>query len=135
MVDLYKKAAESGAAIEYVSLPANKSMSVSSQGGDFVLMDQSLIFSESAERVHLAHELGHCVTGSFYSPYSPLDLRSKHEYRANKWAVHALIPLDNLRRLLKKGITEVQEIAERFNVTEEFVHKALYIYRCEGKLK
>lgn len=57
--------------------------------------------------------------------------RERHEYRADKWAVHALLPRQELERAVKEGCTEVWELAERFGLTEDFIRRAAYVYRCE----
>ena len=38
--------------------------------------------------VAIFHEIGHCETGSFYNPYSPFEVRKKHENRADEWAAN-----------------------------------------------
>ena len=63
---LYDLAAQQN--IEVLSYPMaeNGSMSVMLEGGRcFVGMDDSVLDGSAQERVHLGHELGHCVTGSF----------------------------------------------------------------------
>ena len=86
----------------------------------------------SEEIVALAHEYGHCATGATHTVSSPLDLVSRHEYKADKWAAYRLVPPDELLKALKGGCTEPWELAERFSVTEDFIRRAEYIYRCGG---
>lgn len=120
--------------VEYKNIPINKSLSTEVFEKGFVALDYSLLFNRAEENTHLAHELGHCVTGSFYNPYSKLDIRGRHEYRANKWAVHKLLPLAELQRAFSEGVMERWALAERFDVTEEFVETAVQVYRNEGAL-
>ena len=47
------------------------------------------------------------MTGSFYNLYSKFDIRSQHEYRADKWAIEKYLPFDELVSVIKHGITEV----------------------------
>nr|DAO04664.1 MAG TPA: IrrE protein [Caudoviricetes sp.] len=82
--------------------------------------------TKAEELVHMAHELGHCVTGSFYNRYAKFDIISKHEQSANKWAVKKLIPEDELIAAFECGIMEIWELAEHFGVTEDFM-----IFACE----
>lgn len=84
---------------------------------------------QAEERVRLAHELGHCLTGSFYNRYAPRDLRQKHENRADKWAIEALIPPEAYQAALDEGCTELWQLAERFEVTEDFARKAVCWYQ------
>ena len=98
-------------------------------------MDPFRIETAAEERVHLAHELGHCETGSFYNVYSSLDIREKQEMRADRWAVSRLVPADKLRQALNIGIVEIWELAEYFDVTENFIRKAFEIYKKKNVLQ
>lgn len=117
--------------IEVLSYPmaANGSMSLMLEGSRCVIgMDACVQDGGIQERVHLSHELGHCVTGSFYNIHAAVDCRQRHENRANKWAVQRLIPVDDLDEAIAQGCTEVWELAERFQVTEDFIKKAVCYY-------
>ena len=69
--------------IEIIDIKSNEcdSMSIQADSGDCYIGIDSRNMSTPEEIVHKAHELGHCVTGSFYNKYSKLDLISKHERR------------------------------------------------------
>lgn len=84
--------------------------------------------SSADEAVKLSHELGHCVYGGFYNQYTPLDVREQHENKANKWAVYRLIPWGKLKQAVRDGMTEVWELAEYFDVTEDFMRWAITYY-------
>ena len=114
--------------IEYGRLPENKSISFSITDEDYVIIDYSLLFNQKEEGVHLAHELGHCATGSFYNLYSPLDIRMKHEIRADKWAIKHLISEEDLDAAITNGYTEIWSLAEYFDVTEDFMKKVVCWY-------
>ena len=86
------------------------------------------IRSEADEAVKLSHELGHCVYGGFYNKYTPFDVRAQHENKANAWAVRRLIPWAKLKQAVKSGITEVWDLAEYFDVTEDFMRWAITYY-------
>ena len=127
--DLYALARQQNIEVLSYPMPGNESMSVMLEDGRcFVGMDDSVRDGGVQERVHLSHELGHCVTGSFYNIYAAIDHRQRHENRANKWAIQALIPVEALDDAIAEGCTEVWELAERFQVTEEFVRKAVCFY-------
>lgn len=105
------------------------SMSVMSDSGQcYIGMDRSLLGGGVEERVHLAHELGHCITGSFYNRYAAIDCRKRHENRADKWAIRTLIPVDALDDAIATGCTELWELADRFGVSEDFMCKAVCYY-------
>lgn len=117
--------------IPVLSFPLEKTGSMSvmlDSGACYVGMDPSVQDGGCEERVHLSHELGHCLTGSFYNIHAAVDCRQRHENRADKWAVTTLIPVDDLDDAVADGCTEVWELAERFQVTEEFVKKAVCYY-------
>ena len=110
-------------------MPQNGSMSVQLDNGTcFIGMDAGIWDGDVQERVHLGHELGHCITGSFYSIHTAVDCRQRHENKADKWAIQALIPVDQLDNAIAEGCTELWDLAERFGVTEEFLRKALCWY-------
>lgn len=110
-------------------MPQTGSMSVMLEGGRcFVGMDRSVCDGGAQERVHLSHELGHCVTGSFYNIYAAVECRQRHENRADKWAISALIPVADLDEAVAQGYTEIWELADRFQVTEEFMRKTVCYY-------
>ena len=122
--------------IEVIRFPMaiNGSMSIMDDSGTcYIGMDDTVRDGGTQERVHLIHELGHCVTGSFYNRYAAVDSRQRHENRADKWAVKKLIPVEALDDAIAEGCTEVWELAERFGVTEEFVRKAV-CYHVHGNL-
>ena len=127
--NLYDLARQENIEVLSYPMPQNASMSVMLEDGKCVIgMDESVRDGGVQERVHLSHELGHCVTGSFYNIYAAIDCRQRHENRANKWAIQALIPVEALDDAIAEGCTEVWELAERFQVTEDFIRKAVCFY-------
>lgn len=126
---LYALAQQQNIEVLSFSLPESGSMSILMENGSCVIgMDDSIRDGSSQERVHLAHEIGHCVTGSFYNIHAAVDCRQRHENRANKWAISQLIPLEELDDAIAMGCTEVWELAEHFGVTENFIRKAVCWY-------
>ena len=104
------------------------SMSIQTDSGNCYIGIDGRNMTESEEVVHKAHELGHCMTGSFYNRYSKFDLISKHERRADVWAIKKLVKEDELIDAFEHGIIEIWELAEYFDVTEEFMIKACQYY-------
>ncbi len=125
---LYDLARQQNIEVFDFPLPETGSMSVMEADACYIAMDAAVRDGATQERVHLGHELGHCITGSFYNRYAAVDSRQRHENRANKWAVQALIPVEDLDDAIAQGCTEVWELAERFGVTEDFVRKAVCYY-------
>ncbi len=130
LMNLYHFAESEGIEVLRFHLPLNQSLSIMDVDGNCSIAMDPLAFDNTAEEtVHFAHELGHCETGSFYNRYSNYDIRAKSEYRANKWAIKKLIPKDELNNAFSHGITEVWDLADYFNVTEDFVKKVVEFYK------
>ena len=113
--------------LDYFRLPLNKSVSFEDGKEKYIIMDEGDM-TEPERKVHLAHEIGHCMTGAFYRPYSPLETRSRCEHKANMWMIEHILPKENLEKAFTQGITEVWELAEHFNVTEDVIRFACYEY-------
>lgn len=129
LFDLYHFAEQQNIGVLSYPMPHNGSMSVMTEDGScYVGMDESVMDGCANEQVHLAHELGHCATGAFYNRYSPFDLRQKHERKADAWAIRQLVPEAELMEAVCAGITELWDLAELFDVTNEFMHKAVQFY-------
>lgn len=129
VLDLYTFAEKRNIAVIDTSLPETGSLSLmTDDGACYIGMDQSVMDGDALERVHMAHELGHCETGSFYSIHAAVDYRQRHENRADKWAIKNLISVKDLDDAVADGCTEIWELAERFGVTEEFARKAVCYY-------
>ncbi len=126
---LYDIAAQHNIEVIECPLPQNGSLSVMDERGRcYIGIDESVMDGDALERVHMAHELGHCLTGSFYNRYTKFDVRQRHENRADKWAVHNTIPVEALDEAVASGCCEIWELAERFGVTERFMEKAVCLY-------
>ena len=118
--------------IDVMCIDTNEICSVSilsDTGNCYIGINPFSLQCASDELVHLAHEIGHCVTGSFYNRYSKLDIRARHERRANIWAIKKLIPKDELDNVAATGCTELYDLAEYFNVTMPFMKMAIKYYR------
>ena len=133
--ELYELAEKEDIEVISCDLPKARCLAVmDGEGSCFIGMDPMYINSYGEEAELLAHELGHCLTGSFYNISSPYDLRQKHENRADFWMVSHLLPPDKLSRLLSEGIWEPWRIAEACGLSQELVEKALRIYQSKSML-
>lgn len=129
VLHLYELANEQNIEVIQYPMEENGSMSIMLEDGTcFIGIDGSIRDGDIQERVHLSHELGHCVTGSFYNIYAAIDHRQRHENRADKWAIRELIPVEDLDEAVANGCTELWELAEWFGVTEQFIKKAVCYY-------
>lgn len=127
--ELYQFAEQRKISIECYHFAECECMSVMLNDGCYIGINPFQIDTYADEKVKLAHEIGHCETGAFYNLYSPLDIREKHERRADKWAIKKLIPEDELQKACENGCMTRWELSEYFSVTEDFMQKVLDYYK------
>ena len=78
----------------------------------------------------LAHELGHCRTGAFYTALSAPAARGKCEEQARRWSYRQMIPLEALIDGLRRGLREPYEFSEWLEVPQGMVAEAVAYYRA-----
>ena len=125
--DLYGIAERRGHVVVCESLTETPSFSLQTNKRCYIAIDQRLNVQQ--EREALAHELGHCEYGGFYNRYSKYDIRAKAERRADKWAFAKLVPYGQLMQAVRHGVTEVWDLAELFDVSCEFMQRAIAYYK------
>ena len=125
LLQLYELADQYGIEIDCLPMRETKSLALP-QG--LIALDPYHTESANEMKVCLAHEMGHIETSSFYNIHSSLDIRKKHETRADKWAIQQLIREDDLDDAVSKGHTEIWDLADYFGVTEEFMEKTVCLY-------
>lgn len=127
--ELYRIAEQQDIPVYHFPLSKVGSVSVMDEKGNCSIgLDLPHRRTRNELRVRLAHELGHCVTGSFYNRYSPADNRKRHENRADRWAVGELIAREDLDKAVSQGHTEPWDLADYFGVDEAFLKKAVCLY-------
>ena len=127
-LDLYAYAERRNIDVDWVPMRRATSLSVPLGDGYAIALDPWKLGTLAQERVCLAHELGHCETGSFYNRFAALDVRQQHENRADKWAIRRLVPEDDLDAAMADGCDTIPALADRFGVTEAFMRKAVCWY-------
>ena len=125
--ELYRDLEKAGITVIPCTFEENKSISL--QKGKVIGIDRQKLFGRVEERTILIHEEGNFVSGAFYFPYSPYLIRGQAEWRANKAAILMHIPKEELETCFAQGITELWDLAEYFNVTEDFMRMAVDYYR------
>ena len=130
LISLYDYAEQQGIDVDWFPSVQTVSMSLPLPDGTCcIAIDPWKIETLAQETVTLAHELGHCETGSFYNRYAALDLVQKHENRANRWAYKKLVPRGELIRAYLAGYRETWELAEYFQLPEDFIRSAIAYYK------
>ncbi len=127
---LYKIAEDNNVNIHYLKLRKIKSLSIPSNIG----INKKEEFLEKDLNTCIAHELGHCLTGSFYTNKSKYETKERMEQRADRWAIDAIIPFDKFSEALKSGLTEAYVLAEYFEVSEDLIKKAYTLYEENLKI-
>ena len=95
--DLYRTADRLG--LQVCCFPLHNSPAISSPDG-CIGLDKEKLPTSAEELACLAHEMGHCVTGGFYTMESSMIQRARCEQRAERWAIRRLVPLPELKRAL-----------------------------------
>ena len=125
---VYEKIQNNNIEIFNFGLENIKSVSVEADGRYGIFINHKEIEDSNEEFIVATHEYGHCMTGSTHPPYSPLDIISKHEYRADRKAVLDFLPLDKIKSAIKNGCRSAYEFSEYLDVPEQFVIKAFQHY-------
>ena len=129
LLELYQIADQAHIEVDCFEMGKREAFSLMDEdGGCYIAIDPFKLTSETDEHMKLAHELGHCITGSFYNTSATCDVRRKHENRADRWAIRRLISAEELEAAVSAGYTEICDLAEYFGVPEDFMRKAVCLY-------
>ncbi|MEL7657649.1 MAG: ImmA/IrrE family metallo-endopeptidase [Bacillota bacterium] len=134
LTDLYRWLHDNGAILIdrelHFSNPNTKATTIRLSETDTygIFIDTTRIETVSEEKMIMLHESGHFATGATHEVCSSFDLVSKHEYKADKWAVQRLVTADELDDAVAEGHTELWDLADYFSVTEDFMRKAVCWY-------
>lgn len=96
-----------------------------------IFVDYRKLNNSEAEFMALSHEYGHCKSGTTHKLHSSYQLIEQHENRANRAAVHELLPYESLIDAVNKGNTELWQIAEYLDIPEAFAKMAIDVYEKE----
>lgn len=85
-------------------------------------------------RNKVSHEIGHCEKRAFYTRLSAPTTRGKCEESARRWQYEKMVPCEELISAFDRGIRTAWELAEEFDMPEDFVKKAVEYYKVRGDL-
>lgn len=128
LLSLYRKLGDAGAGFYSWDLCGEMAVTLEVNGRYGIFMDFGAIDDSAEEAVVVAHEGGHFSTGATHKLCSRYDLIEKHEYKAWKWAVQNYISEDDLDDAIADGYTDIWSLAEHFDVTPDFMRKAVCWY-------
>lgn len=126
---LFDFASSRGHEVVYRNLTENKAITYEDDRF-YIALSKNL--SRTEEKELAAHELGHCEYGGTYCRSSKYSVKAKAEYRANKWAYYQLVSPDEITECVRGGIVTPWELAEHFDVSDEFMYNALGYYQMVG---
>ena len=127
--DIYKAIDKQGAKLFIYPIDFTPAATIEYNGSYAVFFDPSRCISIAAAKDCLAHECGHCATGSTHSLSSRWDIISKHEYKANRWAIENFLPYETLAQAIKTGLTEPWQLADYFDMPQTFIEAAIEHYK------
>lgn len=129
---IYKLAEKHNVKIINVEIDGKiEAFSLSVNDEKFICIDRRKIKDNADEKYKLAHELGHHISDAYYEYENDTIYKYKAEYeierKADEYAISLLIPLSELNVVCKMGYNE-RQIAEHFDVPQELVTKAFWVY-------
>lgn len=127
---VYQDLAALGVDVENVKLKANVAIAFLD---NFIALDKRKCPTSQQERTVLAHEAGHYISGAFYHAYSPYQIREQAEHRAFAASVEKYLPAEAITNAMQQGYTEPWQLADYFNLDEDYIKKALHYWiECRG---
>jgi len=87
------------------------------------------IETNAERRCILAEELGHYYNTIGDILNMKINSNKKQEQRAREWAFEKLVPFNELVITYDNGYKNVYELAEYFDVTEDFMNEAILYYQ------
>ena len=114
--DLYKKMEEEN--IHYINhnLYSTGGMIAHYHDLTAIVVDDKKVKGQVAENTVLMQELGHYMAGAYYRTNSQYELIEKMEHKADKKAWEEFFPYEEIKELMKKGLTTVTQLAEYYDV-------------------
>lgn len=130
LLGLYQDAESQHIGVDDFPLVTREAMSIVDPGGGcHIAIDRRKVASSADEKYKLAHEIGHCETGSFYRAHVTYETWERCEARAKRRAVEKLVPLEELEAAIRSGHTELWQLAEYFDLPERAIQDALEYYQ------
>ena len=93
-----------------------------------IIVDEPKTNTTISRNTVLIQELGHYFSGAYYKTNSPYELIDKMEYKADKKAWEKFFPYDKIKKLMKKGLTTVTQLAEHFDVETPYMARCVNYY-------
>lgn len=79
-------------------------------------------------RTAMVHETGHLHTGALHKVSSPFQIVVQAEYKADADSFRRYLPVSEIADAMQKGYTEPWQLAEYFDLDEDYIKKALHYW-------
>lgn len=113
--------------VEVLICPFAKNTAMVDPDG-FLALNPTRLHTGAQEHAVLLHEEGHFATGAFYRLDSPYTLRQQQENIANRYVFERYFPPERLLAAMRAGCTEPWQLAEYFDLPQDFVEAMLAYY-------
>ena len=77
-----------------------------------------------------AHEIGHCMTNTFWYEGADEEWSAYCERLADLWAIYFIVSVSELEQARRKGYKTIEELATYFGVSVAFMEKAIDAHLC-----
>ena len=127
---VYEKIYENNIQVFPFGIDNVKSVSIETNNKYGIFINYDEIKNQDEEFLVTTHEYGHCKSGSTHPLYSPFDIVSRHEYRADRRAVLDFLPIEQIKDAIEHGCKTPFEFSEYLEIPEVFVIKAFEHYNA-----
>lgn len=126
--ELYKKMEEKN--IHYIKhhLHSTTGMIAHYDNITAIIIDDRKVKSTTAENTILIQELGHYMAGAYYNTNSPYELIKEMELLADVKAWEEFFPYEEIKELMKSGLTTATDIAKYYDVEVPYMARCINYY-------
>ncbi len=93
-----------------------------------IIVDEEKASTQVTKNTVLIQELGHYMAGAYYRTNSPYELIDKMEHKADKKAWEEFFPYEEIKQLMKKGLTTITQLAEYYDVEAPYMARCINYY-------
>lgn len=134
VLEVYKKIEEENIVVMPCKVPNVKGVAIQVDGKQGIFLNYDEFENSDEEFCVTTHEYGHCMTGSLYGFDADQTTKQKCEYKADRRAITAFLPIERLKEAINYGCQMSYEFAEYLGLPEKFVIKAYEHYKVMGLL-
>ena len=126
--ELYKKMEEEN--IHYIKhhLHSSPGMIAHYDNITAIIIDDKKVKTTTAENTVLIQELGHYMAGAYYNTNSPYELIKEIELLADIKAWEEFFPYEEIKELMKMGLTTATDIAKYYDVEVPYMARCINYY-------